>query len=51
MFVGLFELGVSKKYNTLLTTSTSTGDGPVAVGGFLFKYREIGGYCKAASAG
>lgn len=49
MFVGL--LGVSKKYNTLLTKSTSTEDGPVVVGGFLFKYREIGGYCKAASAG
>lgn len=51
VFVGLFELGVSRKYNRLLTKSTSTEDGPVVVGGFLFKHREIGGYCKDASAG
>lgn len=53
IFVGLFELRVSKKYNTLLAKSIDprTEDGPVAVGGFLFKYRGIGGYKKAASAG
>lgn len=51
MFVGLFELGASKKYNAFVTESTSTEDGPVAVGGFLFKYRDIGGYRKPSSAG
>jgi len=50
-FVGLFECGVSKKYNTFLTKSRSTEDGPVVVEGLLLKQREIGGYCKAASAG
>lgn len=50
VFAGLFELEVSKKYNTLLTKSTSTEDGPVVVGGSFLNI-EIGGYCKAASAG
>lgn len=33
-FVGLFELGVSENYNTLLTKSAE--DGLVVVGGFFF---------------
>lgn len=41
MFVGLFELGVSKKYNTLLTKSTSTEDGPVAVGGSFLNIEKL----------